>query len=528
MKNLTRTLVALLLAFLAGGTCFGQGQGQVGGETLFGITFFGNQLVSVDASTGVGRVVGSLGETANPYGIAARNGRLYTFDQVTNSIREINKIDGTFTREINIGTTGLQGEGDLAFRPADGVGFLVSALNSSSQPTNDFYTFTIDDTTNVGASVRLGTTGVPIDALAFDANGTLYGIGQADATLYTINQTTGQATAVGSLGIPANSPIAGMTFSPASSGSPNGDLYAAIDDRLYLINTTTGAATPVSGTVLNFDPFISSVSGLAFAQGAGTLGNVSARINVGVDENVGIIGFIIRGTATKQVVIRGIGPSLTKVPGALADPMIELFNSQGISIAQNDDYMSAQNEDQIQSFGLAPGNPKESALIEMLPPGTYTAILSGVNRTTGIGLLELYDVNSGNGSRLANLSARGMVAPGDQSLIGGLIVSGSGEQRVVVRAIGPDLASRGISNPLADPMLTVYDQNGVVIKSNDNYMTDPDAAEISSQGLQPGSNLDAATIVTVDPGSYTVVVQGSGNTNGTGVALVETYNLTTQ
>ncbi len=528
MKNLTRTLVALLLAFLARGTCFGQGQGQVGGDTLFGITLFGNQLVSVDASTGVGRVVGSLGEAANPYGIATRNGRLYTFDQLTNSIREINKISGELTRDINIGTTGLKGEGDLTFRPADGVGFLVSALDSNNVPTNDFYMFTIDDTTNVGTSVRLGTTGVPIDGLAFDANGTLYGIGQADSTLYTINQTTGQATAVGSLGIDVKSPVAGMTFGPATSGSPNGDLYAAINDRLYRINTATGAATPVSTTVLNFNPYISSVSGLAFAEGAGTLGNVSARLNVGVDENVGIVGFIIRGTATKQIVLRGIGPSMTKVPGALADPMIALYDSQGAPIAENDDYMSTMNADEIENLGLAPGNKKESALIETLPAGTYTAILSGVNRTTGIGLLELFDVDRGNGSRLANISARGLVEPGDKSLIGGLIVSGSGDQRVVVRASGPDLASRGISNPLADPMLTVYDENGTMVTSNDNYSMDPNAAEIQSQGLQPGSNLDAATIVTVSPGNYTVVVAGADNTNGTGVALVETFNLTTQ
>jgi len=527
-KHLPRKLAVVAIAFVA--TSGSLAAAHLTGLTLFGITLGSNQVVSVAPTTGAAVVVGSLGATSSAYGIASRNSKLYTFDQVSNRIREINKISGGVSRTIDIGVSGLKGEGDLAFRPSDGVGFLVSALNASDQPVNDFYTFVITDNTTVGTSARLGSTGVAIDGLAFDSAGTLYGLGQADATLYTINQTTGAATAVGSLGVPVNSPIAGMTFGrPDPPSFPNGELYAAIDDRLFKINTATGAATVVSADVLNFSPLITSVSGLVFATGAGTLGNMSGRVGVGVDERVAITGFIISGTPEKRVLARGIGPSMTTVSGVLADPVLELFNSQGQMIARNDDFSSNSAADQaeIQALGLTPANSKESALIRTLPAGSYTAILRGANRTTGIGLVELYDAALGSGSRLGNLSTRGFVQPGDSTLIGGIIVKGSATQRVVVRVLGPSLADFGVpaASVLADPNVEIFDANGTSIKKNDNHTMDPDAAEISAQRLAPSRGLEAATIVTLAPGSYTAIVRGAGT--GTGVALVESFNLTT-
>ena len=525
-RKLSRILAGALVALFATGGPLGAT--HLTGLTLYGVTMFRNELVAVNPATGAATLIGSLGETSLPYGIAARRGRLYTFDQVNNRIREFNKISGKFRRSIDIGVSGLKGEGDLAFRPSDGVGFLVSALDSGNQPVNDFYTFTITDSSNVGTSVRLGSTGVAIDALAFNSQGTLYALGQGDGMLYTIDTSTGAATPVGALGVPVNSPIAGMAIAPAN-GQGVEEIYASIDDRLYIINPATGAARTVSADVLNFGPFFSSVSGLAFAPGAGTLGNMSGRLAVGTDEKVGIGGFIISGTPDKKVVVRGIGPSLAQrnLSGVLADPVLELFNAQGQSIARNDDFDSSPDKAEITALGLAPGNSKESAILRTLPAGAYTAILSGANRTTGIGLVEIYDGDLGSGSRLANLSTRGFVQPGDNTLIGGIIVSGSASQRVVARAIGPSLASRGLpaASVLADPNLEVFDANGTSIKSNDNYMMDPDAAEIASQGLAPNNPLEAATILTLSPAGYTVVVRGADT--GTGIALVETFNLNT-
>ena len=220
-------------------------------QQLYGITFFKNQLIAVDPATGQGTLVGALNATLSGYGIAARYGRLYTFNPNTDQIVEINPATAGVGQSINIGATNMVGEGDLAFR-ADGVGFLVSALHTNATVANDLYTFDLVD----GTSQRLGSTTVTVDALAFDTNNVLYALGQDDVNLYTVDQTNGTMTAVGALGVAMSSPFAGMTF------GPDGTLYAAINDQLYTINTTNGVATEVSTNVVDIG--YSSVSGLAF------------------------------------------------------------------------------------------------------------------------------------------------------------------------------------------------------------------------------------------------------------------------
>ena len=483
------------------------------GKTLFGITLGSNELIAVNPMTGEARSIGSLGETIFAYGVAARDGKLYTFDQVNDRIREINPVTGELSESIDIGVSGLQGEGDLAFR-SDGVGFLVSNLNEGSQPVRDLYTFDVV----TGTSVRIGSLNVGIDALAFDSAGTLYGLGQRDGTLYTIDTTTATATAVGPLGVDKESPIAGMAFAPPA---PDGteDIYAAIDDRLHLIDKNTGAATPVSEDVLDFG--FSSVSGLVFAPGAAALANVSSRVKVGTGENVGIGGFIVRGSGLKKVILRGIGPSLSNVPGALEDPVLELFNAQGVSLARNDDWRDSQ-EEQIQNSGVAPSNNKESAIVQDLPEGAYTAVLMGANGTTGVGLVEIYDLELGSGSELANLSTRGSVETGESVLIGGVIVSGSASQRIVLRAIGPSLNDEGVQDALQNPTLELFDANGTSIAFNNDWRSDQET-EISDTGLAPEDNRESAIVRDLAPAPYTAVVRGVGETMGIG--LVEIYNL---
>jgi hypothetical protein len=511
-RNLFRFLAVATIAvsLLAHGTL---SAAHLTGRTLFGITWFSNELIAIDPATGEGRLIGSLGEAAFSYGIAARSGKLYTFDQVTNRIREINPVTGEFSTTIDVGLSGLQGEGDLTFR-SDGVGFLVSNLNANAQPVNDLYTFDV----TTGTSQRIGSVNVAIDALAFDSAGTLYALGQGDATLYTINTTTAAATAVGALGVDMNSPIAGMAFAPAA---PDGteDIYASIDDRLHLINKNTGAATPVSADVLDFG--FGSVSGLVFAPGAASLGNLSTRVAVGTGENVGIGGFIVRGAAAKKVIVRGIGPSLSNVPGVLADPVIELFNAQGISIARNDNWRENQQAE-VAASGLQPMNDKESAIVRDLVDGSYTAVLSGANNTTGVGLVEIYDFDLGNGSKLANLSTRGFAQADPNVLIGGVIVSGSASQRVVLRAIGPTLAGSNVQTPLQDPTLELFDANGTSIAINDNWRSDQES-EITAAMLAPGDDRESAIVRDLTPAAYTAIVRGAGS--ATGVALVEIYNV---
>jgi outer membrane protein assembly factor BamB len=245
---LRRTVVAGALILLG---CFST-QAQSASPTLYGLTFFGNQLISVEPTNGAGTLVGPLNATVSGYGIAARYGRLYTFNPNTDQIEEINPTTGALGNSINIGVTNLVGEGDLAFR-SDGTGFLVSALHTNGTVADDFYTFDVIS----GTSHRVGTSSGPIDALAFDNNNTLYALEQDGTNLYTINQNDGTMIVVGPLGVAMSSPFAAMTF------GPDGTLYAAINDQLYTINKNTGAASMLSTNVLDIG--FSSVSGLAFA-----------------------------------------------------------------------------------------------------------------------------------------------------------------------------------------------------------------------------------------------------------------------
>lgn len=504
------------------------------GLSLFGITFVGNELVTINPLTGAATVVGPLGDTIFATGLGVRDGRLYAFDQVNDRLREINKVSGALISSIDIGVGNLTGEGALTFRASDGVGFLASPLNANNEPVNDFFMFTIAASGTAGTSVRVGSTGVAIDAMAFNSQGTLFALGQGDSTLYTIDPNTGATTAVGPLvdstgaTLPMNSPISGMSIGrPNPDQNNNEEIYASIDDELYIINPTNGRAriapNAESAGIINFGPFISSVSGLAFAPGAGTLGNISSRVRVGTGENVGIGGFIVTGAPNKRLIVRGIGPSLTSVQGALQDPAIEVFNANGVSMARNDDWRQSQ-EAEIRASGLAPNNDKEAAIIGELAEGIYTVVLSGTGSTTGVGLVEIYDLNLGNGSRLANISTRAVVQTGENILIGGMIVTGSAAQRVATRAIGPDLGARGVANPLQDPAVDIRDANGTSIGANDNFGTGGQTDELAQNGLTPGDSRDSAIILNVPPGAYTALVTGVGGS--TGVALVEFFNLT--
>ncbi len=252
--------------------------------------------------------------------------------------------------------------------------------------------------------------------------------------------------------------------------------------------------------------------------------NLSARLAVGIDENVLIGGLIIDGTEAKQVIVRGIGPSLTvdgmPLAGTLSDPVIELYQDD-VLITSNDNWKDTQ-QTEIEATGLAPTDDAESAILTTLTPGSYTVVLHGQNGGTGIGLFEAYDLDTTIASTLANTSTRGLVQTGDDVLIGGFIVGNGGSDTAVVRAIGPSLADAGIGNPLADPTLDLYDGNGALILSNDNWR-DAQESLIQSTGLAPTNDAESAIIRSLLPGNYTAVVRGKDG--GTGVALVEIYNL---
>jgi hypothetical protein len=250
-----------------------------------------------------------------------------------------------------------------------------------------------------------------------------------------------------------------------------------------------------------------------------TFGNIATRNRVETGDNVLIGGFIITGTQPKKIIVRAIGPSLP-LPGALADPVLELRNSSGGLIASNDNWRSDQQAEIIATT-IPPSNDLESAIVETLPANgsAYTAIVRGANNGTGIGVVEAYDLNRSVDSKLANVSTRGFVQTGDNVLIGGLIVQGQHSLRVIVRAIAPSL---NLAGKLADPTLELHDGNGALIASNDNWRSDQEA-EIIATFIPPSNDLESAIVRNFTAGNYTAIVRGvNGNT---GVALVEAYGL---
>ncbi len=259
--------------------------------------------------------------------------------------------------------------------------------------------------------------------------------------------------------------------------------------------------------------------------------NISTRALIGSGDDVLIAGFIVTGDQDKEIVLRGIGPSLEvdNVPleGRLLDPRIDVYSSTGFSLAANDNWADDPNSSVVESLGLQPTDAMEPALYKVLAPGAYTMIISGVNNTTGIALAEVYDLDSqeqttgAGGSRLANISTRGEVMTGDNVLIGGFIVGGDQSANLVVRAIGPSLAA-AVPKPLADPQLDLYDSQGTRIDSNDNWR-DTQEAEIEATGLAPTNSRESAISTTLAPGAYTAIVSGVGGSSGTG--LVEAYNV---
>jgi hypothetical protein len=254
----------------------------------------------------------------------------------------------------------------------------------------------------------------------------------------------------------------------------------------------------------------------------GHLQNISSRLLIQTGNNVGIAGFVVGGTEAKKVLIRGLGPTLAQfnVTDVMQNPTLELHDSSGSLITTNDNWKDTQQAE-ITATQLAPPADVEAAILATLQPGAYTAIQRDARGGTGVGLIEIYDVDPLAVSRLINISTRGLVQTGNNVLIGGFsLAAGSGSNNVVVRALGPSLAPLGVNNALPDPVVTLYDSNANVITANDNWK-DSQSSAIENTGLQPPNDLDAAILVTLAAGNYTAIVTGKGGS--TGVALVEVY-----
>ncbi len=364
-------------------------------------------------------------------------------------------------------------------------------------------------------------------AFASSTSGDIYGVSTMDDGMGGL--ATNEFIFTSGLG-----DLHGLAFRPSIFGdNGSGNLFAA-DTAGGNIFAITAQPTPsVSTFATGGQPNYLAFEAILPAK----LQNISTRGQVLTGENVLIVGFIVTGDdgSSRNVVLRGIGPSLSEqdppVLGALPNPMLQLYDEDGFLVS-NDDWLENSAADQmtLTDSGLAPTSDLEAALVQNLAPGAYTAILSGVNNGTGIGMVEVYDLDSTEVGdldvvgELGNISTRGLVGTGDNVLIAGFFMGPSDAGRVLIRAIGPELVARGVSNSLDDPTLDLHDQNGTMISSNDNW-ADTAEGEISASGLAPTDPAEAAILINLPANSlpYTAIVSG---TNGsTGVALVEAYHL---
>jgi hypothetical protein len=262
------------------------------------------------------------------------------------------------------------------------------------------------------------------------------------------------------------------------------------------------------------------------------LANLSVRATAGTGDQTLILGFYIGGTGSKQVLIRGVGPTLAQygVSGVLADPQLKLFNAANTLINQNDDWGGSAGLAlafaAVQDFALS-ASSKDAALLVALLPNGYTAQVNGAGTSTGVALIEAYEADTGTpGARFTALSARNQVGTGENILIVGFAVTGNAPKKLLIRGIGPTLANYGVSGVLADPQLALFDRTSTKIAENDNWggATALSDAFAATQAFPlPANSKDAALLVTLQPGVYSAQVSGAGGT--TGVALVEVYEM---
>jgi sugar lactone lactonase YvrE len=415
---------------------------------------------------------------------------------------------------LKVSPTGIKSTFTSALASASGLAFDSSGnLFAADQSAGAIFKFTPNGTMSTFASGLTNGGGYPT-GLAFDRSGNLFVVGFTSNSILMFTPDGTQSTFV--TGASSESSPA---FEPGSATPPP-------------TPTPTGTPTPTPTPTGTPTPTPTPSPRPA------TIGNISTRLQVGTADRVMIAGFIVQGSSPKKVLMRAAGPSLTQfgVPNALANPRLELHDTNN-TIGLNDNWQATQiggvvTSDQvaeIQNSGLAPRDPAESALIATLPPGSYTAIVQGVSGGTGVGIVEVYDLNATSGSLLANISTRGFVQTGDDAMIGGFIVV-TQPTKVIIRAIAPSLTQFGVPDALGNPQLELHDSTSTIARNDDwqttqigGIITSDQVAEIQNSQLAPTNPAESAIIATLQPGSYTAIVRGVNTT--TGNALVEVYSL---
>jgi hypothetical protein len=380
-------------------------------------------------------------------------------------------------------------------------------------------------------------TFIGVDTAFFPATGTV----AAGAYSGSFNDRPNSAVAA-IIGYDASIFIfAGNGVQAAASGKVDAtgsfNIVASVGGRF--IGKADPATGFLSGTYsgTNGGAFIgASASGVSFSDGF--LKNLSTRGTVGSGADMLIAGFVVGGTAPKQVLIRAVGPTLSGfgVTGALADPQLQILS--GTSVVTTNDNWGGSPAIVSAAAGVGafplPAASRDSAIIALLQPGAYTAQVSGVGGATGVALMEIYDVDNPtpfSAQKIMNLATRGTVTPGQGLLVAGFAVTGNTTKKLLIRGVGPSLASVGISSGfLADPVLKlVKNSDNSIVRENDNWETGNDTSSVTDAASKVGAfNLvaggkDSVILINLPPGGYSAQVSGAGNTSG--IALIEVYEV---
>jgi sugar lactone lactonase YvrE len=398
--------------------------------------------------------------------------------------------------------------------------------------------------------------------IAVDSKGNLF---VADSMNLTIRESYASAPAAPAI---SESPgpqtvVAGgtATFTVTATGVPaptyqwllNGSpITNARNASLTLSNVQPSEAGSYSVVVTNSQGSATSAAAeLALTTAASPrLINISTRAYVGTGASIAIAGFVVTGPAgsTEQVLVRGVGPTLASygITGYLAQPTLTLFNSAGVPIASNTGWGTGGNAAQIAAAATAcgafalPSGSADCALLATLPPGSYTAEVTGAAGTTGIALAEVYEYGAGS-AQLVNISTRASVGTSADVEIAGFVISGTQPMEVLLRAIGPTLSEFSLSGTLAQPSLNLINAGSTTVATNTVWTSNPvpmngggwssisTQANITSAAAEVGafalssSSADSSLLITLSPGAYTSVVSGVGGTSG--IALAEVYEV---
>lgn len=491
---------------------------DTGNHTLRKITAAGvvSTLAGLAGSRGTADGTGSVARFSSPWGIAVDgSGNAYVAEAGSETIRKITP-DGAVTTFAGLaGSRGnVDGVGTAArFASPSGIAvdgsgnlFVADEFPAIRKITPQGVVTTLAgraDSPGTSDGIALGARFVSPRDVAVDRNGNVY-ITDNNATIRRITTAGIVSTLAGAPGGRGRTDGIGVDarFGPAVGVAVDGSGNLYIADGP---NHTIRRGVPPSRVV-----------------------NLSVRAAVGTEDQPLIMGFAIGETGSKQIVLRGVGPSLARfnVSGVLGDPQLRLFSDRA-QINQNDDWDGTTTLSNafaaVGAFALPPGS-KDAALFVPLSSGLYTAqIASAVG--SGVALMEVYDSDPGSPSAtFANVSARNQAGTGDNVLVVGFAVSGLAEKTLLIRAVGPTLAF-AVAGSLPDPKLEVF-RGSTLLQANDDWGgTTALRAAFSQVGAfpLPETSKDAALLVTVQPGSYTAQV--SGVSGATGMALIEVYEL---